>query len=412
MHKDIFKRFVLIFTPIATILSVAVFFMGRSFMPHLYKAELLISNAPMPPERNVSNLYQAIDHFFAWMHTEPLWELISITIFLLIVLGSVLWIWVRTKTIREQVNKKLQESEERYRMLFEQSPDPAVLHNGKHVLFANDAAVKLLKAKNMKQVLQRDLAEYVPPQKREEIGKQIQTLLEEGGQVSLHEETWICLDNSIITVEVSASALDYKGERVLQLTARDITERKKLEGRLRRLAHFDQLTGLPNRAYLLEQLQASLKSAIRYKRKMAVLFLDLNNFKQINDRLGHNYGDQLLKIAAKCIRTCLRETDVLGRLGGDEFVIFLPEIKNAITVQKVADKILDAFQEPIRLADSDQNISTSIGVSIFPEDGENVHELIKKADQAMYQSKKIKTGAVSFYRSHPNIISRKIPTKA
>jgi len=160
---------------------------------------------------------------------------------LLTAIGIIIFIQARIAVIRKKAALALQESEERYRKLFEQSPDAAILHNGKKVLYANEAAMELLKAKNFGQLAKHDLARYLRPEDRAEIGAHVQQLLKKKGSVSLHEEVWVCLDDSTITVEVSASAFDYQNERVLQLTARDITAKKKAAQALQNQVKLAQL---------------------------------------------------------------------------------------------------------------------------------------------------------------------------
>lgn len=171
-------------------------------------------------------------------------------------------------------------------------------------------------------------------------------------------------------------------------THQEITERKEAEHRTKQLAFFDSLTELPNRRLLDQRLETALAMARRHKRTLAVLFMDLDGFKQINDTLGHNAGDQLLRKVAYRLRNCVRESDTVARNGGDEFVILLPEINSADAVNKVADKILKRLSRPIRLGDDEVSTSTSIGVALFPHDGLDAETLIDNADQAMYSAKR------------------------
>jgi len=164
---------------------------------------------------------------------------------------------------------------------------------------------------------------------------------------------------------------------------------QKLAGRaIRRMAYYDSLTGLPNRLLFNELMHQSLAQARRRVRLMAVLFLDLDRFKVINDTLGHVVGDQLLQAAAQRLReSCRRERDIIARRGGDEFIILLPELDDTEEAVKVAQKILDAFCLPISLPENELFITTSIGISIFPHDGQDIETLIKNADMAMYRAK-------------------------
>ena len=167
----------------------------------------------------------------------------------------------------------------------------------------------------------------------------------------------------------------------------DITERKEAENRLRQLAHYDALTGLANRTQFIERLKWAVEVAKRNGDQTALMFLDLDRFKLVNDTLGHQAGDQLLIEVARRLTHCVRETDTVSRLAGDEFTIILNSIKNASDVGLVAKKILDSFKQPAMIGGREIFISTSIGLTLFPNDGETVHELIKNADTAMYHAK-------------------------
>ena len=167
----------------------------------------------------------------------------------------------------------------------------------------------------------------------------------------------------------------------------DISERKATEEHVRHLAHYDILTNLPNRSLFTDRLQQALGKAKRDKSHMALMFLDLDKFKQINDTLGHDVGDQLLKEVAKRIQECVRESDTAARLGGDEFIVLLPQIEAERDVMVVAEKILTALNAPFELAGHSMNISASIGVAVYPEHGSDEKMLIKNADIAMYRAK-------------------------
>jgi diguanylate cyclase (GGDEF)-like protein/PAS domain S-box-containing protein len=168
----------------------------------------------------------------------------------------------------------------------------------------------------------------------------------------------------------------------------DITERKEREQLITFQAFHDALTGLPNRILFRDRLEQALAQAKRHKnRTPAVMFLDLDRFKLINDTLGHDAGDLLLKEVANRLRRCVRESDTVARLAGDEFTVLLPEIHEESDAHGVAEKILAAMQEPIRLGSEERVITTSIGISLFPRDGRDADTLIKSADTAMYHVK-------------------------
>ena len=167
----------------------------------------------------------------------------------------------------------------------------------------------------------------------------------------------------------------------------DISERKEQENEIRRLAYFDDLTRLPNRRLFSDRLRMAVARAKRHDEKLAVMFVDLDHFKKINDTLGHNTGDNLLIEAAERLTQCTREEDTVARLGGDEFILLFPEIDSVEEVTKVADRIVNAFSEPFMCNGKKLFVTSSLGISIFPDDGDTPEILIKNADAAMYRSK-------------------------
>lgn len=182
-------------------------------------------------------------------------------------------------------------------------------------------------------------------------------------------------------------------ERTAELSAanaklqEEVAERKLAEQRVRHMAQHDALTGLPNRALLADRLEQSLTQARRHGHRVAVMFLDLDRFKAINDSLGHEVGDELLKEIARRLRGVVRAADTVGRLGGDEFVVVLHETQDAAAAAHVAEKIIAAFVPPVRVGPHELRASTSIGIALYPEDGDTAPALLKCADAAMYHAK-------------------------
>ena len=207
-------------------------------------------------------------------------------------------------------------------------------------------------------------------------------------------------------VELTASPLFNPAGELYAIieVARDITERLQIEEllsenekRLHHLAHHDSLTDLPNRLLFEDRLKQALSKARRSRRQVALFFLDLDHLKAVNDNLGHDYGDLLLVDIAKRLRKCVREGDTVARLGGDEFLVLLEEIDSIEMVEVMASRICDALSHELSKGDFTQKISTSIGISIYPEDASNGQEMMKNADLAMYRVKHSGKAHYQFY---------------
>ncbi len=177
----------------------------------------------------------------------------------------------------------------------------------------------------------------------------------------------------------------------------DVTERRKTEETIHKMAYYDPLTGLPNRILFNDRLTLAIAHARRYKQMVAVMFLDLDRFKDVNDTLGHTVGDQLLKHVAERLKGSVREDDTVARLGGDEFTLLLPGVANVEDASKVAEKIIKTTRRPFKVDGHELYITTSIGVALYPDDGLNSEDLLRNADAAMYHAKEEGRDNCQFY---------------
>ncbi len=210
------------------------------------------------------------------------------------------------------------------------------------------------------------------------------------------QEVSFALENARIHSEIKSHAKRLEKQAVI--LKEEIRRRKIAEKELEHLAHRDTLTGLSNRYMFIDRLEVAVAQAKRNNTKLAVLFVDLDRFKNINDTLGHAAGDKVLCEVAKRMKACLREIDLIGRYGGDEFTVSLMDIAETEGVDNVANKIIDALQQPFELKEGKFSIGCSIGISIYPDDSKNFEGLINYSDAAMYNSKRNKESCFQYYK--------------
>lgn len=183
----------------------------------------------------------------------------------------------------------------------------------------------------------------------------------------------------------------------------NITEQRLLDEKIHQLAYYDSMTGLPNRTLLMDRFVVASAAAQRKNRNVAVFFLDLDNFKTINDTLGHSYGDELLMKVGDKLKVKLRRSDTIARLGGDEFIILQSNVKNRDEVNRLADRLMDIFKHPWLLDHREFYVTASIGISVYPDDGSDLHELMKNADAAMYRAKETGRNNYQIYTPELNL---------
>ncbi|MGC1508561.1 putative bifunctional diguanylate cyclase/phosphodiesterase [Ketobacter sp.] len=192
------------------------------------------------------------------------------------------------------------------------------------------------------------------------------------------------------------------------LVARDISERIRFESELQHQANHDSLTSLPNRYFLLDRLKSSIASARRRHTLVAVLFLDLDGFKRVNDNLGHLVGDEMLRQVADRLRHCLRPADTIARLGGDEFTVVVEDLINSVDIISIISKFYRVFQSPIAVGTQEFFVTFSTGVAIYPQDGSNETDLLRHADMAMYRAKSLGSNQYQFYAPEMDYRGREI----
>lgn len=313
----------------------------------------------------------------------------------------------KTIALKDELAAQQQISESKYRLLFESSSDAVMLLDDKHFIDCNEATVKMFGCRDVQEFCTLHPGQVSPPTQAngansmEFAQKYIQAAFDNKSQ--FFEWTHRRVDTGAdFPAEVLLNSLTLDGKPVLQAVVRDISERKAAAEEINNLAFFDPLTGLPNRRLLLNRLKHSLASISRTNRQGALLFIDLDNFKTLNDTLGHDMGDVLLCQVAQRLNGCVREGDTVARLGGDEFVVMLEDLNSqtnaaAAQAKAVCEKILSSLNHPYLLNSLEYHNTPSIGATLFSDQQKSIDELMKQADIAMYQSKKAGRNTLRFF---------------
>ncbi|MFH1044443.1 MAG: EAL domain-containing protein [Pseudomonadota bacterium] len=283
------------------------------------------------------------------------------------------------------------DSEERMRKFAAATNEGIFFHQDGIVTDVNEALLAIM-GYAREEMIGRSVLAFVPAQRREEAADYIGA-----GREDPYEAEVVHKNGYNIPVELVGKTLHLKGETHRLGVLRDVTARKHAEARIRYLAHHDMLTGLPNRAYLTERLATILALARRHGTLVAIMFIDLDNFKTVNDSLGHHVGDAVLREVAARIKEVLREADMVSRLGGDEFLVILADFAAPEDAATVAHKLLQTISAPIALEGQQLCTRASIGISVFPRDGDNADDLIRHSDAAMYGAKENGRGHCLFY---------------
>jgi diguanylate cyclase (GGDEF)-like protein/PAS domain S-box-containing protein len=295
--------------------------------------------------------------------------------------------------VRDVTERRATEEElRRFRLAMDNSADMIVLVDRATMRFVdvNETACKLLGYS--REEMLRMGPQDVLPVGREELERSYDDLIAHparganvpAGEIKSH---YICKDGTLLPFESTRHVLRSEDTTLIAGISRDIRARLAIEEKVSYLAQFDALTGLPNRNLFQDRLTQAMALAKRNTWPMAVLFIDLDRFKLVNDTLGHAAGDKLLKEAAERLRSCVRASDTVGRLGGDEFAAILSELGKQGDAGRVAQKIIDAFKRPFDLEGKETYVTASVGVTLYPADSDNAEALVVNADAAMYRAK-------------------------
>ncbi|MBL8517384.1 MAG: EAL domain-containing protein [Betaproteobacteria bacterium] len=306
------------------------------------------------------------------------------------------FVMINDITRHRQAERVIRDSEERLKKFTEATNEGILFHDQGRVIDCNDAMARMIGSPR-EQMIGRSIFEFVAPEAVDQIRGNIETAFEK-----TYESVILRADGSRIAVEITGKQMLFDGVIHRMTVIRDITDRKEAEARIQFLAHHDTLTQLPNRLMMMDRLEHMLAAAKRHAKMVGVLFIDLDNFKTVNDSLGHHAGDELLKRVAGRIQSCLRAADMVARLGGDEFLVVVSDLALAEDVVPVAEKLLQTVSESFSIEGHVLTVSPSIGISIFPRDGNDRDALIKNADAAMYLAKESGRNNFQFYTAQLN----------
>lgn len=302
----------------------------------------------------------------------------------------------------KQVKGELEKSQNQLQAIIHNAMDGIITINESGEILGFNPAAEQIFGYSQQDILGKSVSMLMPDPTRSEHDNYIQRYVQTGEAkvmgVSGREVVAVRKNGEQFPMEVSISEMLLGGLKYFVGIIRDITERKLAEQKIAHLAHYDYLTDLPNRALFLSCLEHSILLARRNNYKAAVLFLDLDGFKQVNDTLGHEVGDLLLQGVSKRLKNVIRESDTVARVGGDEFTFVLNNIESSEGVALVAGKIIAALSKPFDLQGQRCHVGGSIGISMFPDDAGDLDKLIRQADEAMYLAKQSGKNTHRFYR--------------
>ncbi len=288
-----------------------------------------------------------------------------------------------------EIQRQLEASEDCYRSLVDFLPDAVIVQNKHHIVFVNPTGVNLLGKEHSGDIIGRSLWNFIYSEQKERIEQKLQEIMSsnQSSKPTPIIEKFIRYDYKIFYVEITAIPIEFNGEPVVQLLIRDITEKKKYELQLESMAFHDPLTGLKNRRGFTEIMEQSISVASNNGEQLALMYMDLDKFKEVNDTFGHEIGDELLKQFAKRLEDNMRDSSVHCRIGGDEFLILINDIGNVDDISRIAERLYNVLQEPYYINGHTLKTTASIGISLYPQDGDNSRRLIKNADKALYIAK-------------------------
>ncbi|MCB5188769.1 EAL domain-containing protein [Methylobacillus caricis] len=389
-YTDQYMVLAFLVLPFVVLVAMRVGVTGASFIVLILSLIALSSIVDIQPSSTTELEYQP-----AW----ALWVFMS-TLSLVVLLITAL------QSSRETSDKALRSSETKLRAVVDNAQDGIVSIDDKGRLVEfNQAAERMFGYSRAEVIGQPMVDKIIPPSLREAHLRAHKKFIDTNKATMFDrrlELTGMRSDGTEFPVELTITSLMDKGVPLVTGFFRDLTERRKVEQEIRNLAFFDVLTGLPNRRLLIDRLHQAIASSIRDYKHGAVIFIDLDDFKALNDSRGHDVGDLLLVEVASRLRDCVRAEDTVARLGGDEFVIILEDLSSdmeqaLVQTRQVANKILEAVNQPYHLGEIEHHNSSSMGIALFTGNFVSIEELLKRSDTAMYQAKAAGRNTLRFF---------------
>jgi diguanylate cyclase (GGDEF)-like protein/PAS domain S-box-containing protein len=304
----------------------------------------------------------------------------------------------------KETERALEASEARFRVLTESSLDLISVVDADGRILYQSPALRHLLGYEPADTVGKNVAEMVHQDDLETLRAALRRIIESRQSIEPVEFRIRHRDGMWRTFEsLGTNCLSNPHIHGVVFNSRDVTDRKVIQQRIQHLAYHDNLTGLPNRSLLQDRLAHSIARAERSNRKVAVLFIDLDNFKNINDTLGHDVGDELLRQVSRKLSECVRLEDTIARQGGDEFIVLLDSLEDGRGASVVAQKILNSLRQPFVLSGTEQHVSGSVGIALYPEDGRDAQTLMKNADTAMFHGKSLGKNTYQYFTAQMNI---------
>lgn len=384
-------------------------------MNQQYKVELLDRGGQVLS----SNSQQSNLHFYKstaiqalkgelWLRLSPqqlhahqsMQQLLLVALLMITGIGISLWLQFRESHLLWHHNEELQKSQGHFRAIAQSSPMAIIIITQPkgEIIYANALAEQSLQGR--RESIISDLAKNYCANFHEM--RNIDKKIMNHESIENHELMLRNGSGRKFWASISISHAQYGDNNALICSITDLSERKKHEDKLFQQANYDSLTGLPNRGLAFDRLQRSMIRAKRDGHRVFLMMIDLDHFKIINDKFGHNAGDQVLQQTAKRLNQCLRPSDTVARLGGDEFTIILPDLKSAFEAELIAENIINDCSQPMSINGHELTVSASIGITVFPNDADDRETLLKNADIAMYKCKEDGRNHFRFYTEQMN----------